>query len=124
MFTKRFSFFTLLLVLFVGTSVRAQMAPKSAEVTFAKDKLIEVALLSVQEGKQQQFMGDYFSKVMPVALPYGARPIASFGVTRKVEGQKPVQMVVFFEWNSLEDKRAFEMNPEYLKLRNIRDDAL
>lgn len=97
---------------------------KTAEITFKADKLIEVALLSVQKGKENQFMQEYFSQVMPVALPYGAKPIASFAVTRKVEGTKPVEMVVFFEWESIEQKRAFEQNPKYLELRNLRDDAL
>ena len=97
---------------------------KSADISFKKGKLIEVALLSVKPDGQKAFMEEYFPKVMPVAAPYGARPIASFAVVNKVMGNKPNQMVVFFEWESVEQKRAFEANPEYLKLRNIRDNAL
>ena len=100
------------------------VAQKTTDITFKADKLIEVALLSVKEGKETQLNGEYFPKVMPVAQPYGAKPIATFAVTRKVISDKPVQMVVFFEWDNLEQKRAFERNPEYLKLKNIRDDAL
>ena len=99
-------------------------AQKTADITFKADKLIEVALLSVKAGKEQQLNGDYFPKVMPVAQPYGAKPIASFAVTRKVIGNKPAQMVVFFEWESLEQKRAFERDAKYLALKNIRDEAL
>lgn len=99
-------------------------AVKTADVTFKSGKLIEVALLSIKEGGQKAFMEEYFPKVMPVATPYGARPIASFAVVKTVMGNKPNQMVVFFEWESVEQKRAFEANPEYLKLRNIRDNAL
>lgn len=113
----------------VETKVASSMMEKddkaiSADITFKANKLIEVALLSVKAGKESQFMNDYFSQVMPVAMPYGARPIASFAVTRKVEGTKPAQMVVFFEWESIDQKRSFEKNPKYLELRNLRDDAL
>ena len=97
---------------------------KNADITFRAGKLIEVALLAVKPEGQKAFMEEYFPKVMPVATPYGARPIASFAVINKVLGNKPNQMVVFFEWESVAQKRAFEANPEYLKLRNIRDNAL
>ena len=100
------------------------VAQKSQEITFNKGKLIEVALLSVKEGKENQFYQEYFSQVMPVAIPYGARPIASFATTRSVMGNNPASVVVFFEWSSLEEKRSFERNPAFLKLRNIRDNAL
>ena len=99
-------------------------AVKSAEITFKAGKLIEVALLTVKPDGQKAFMEEYFPKVMPVATPYGAKPIASFAVAKTVMGNKPNQMVVFFEWESIEQKRAFEANPEYLRLRNIRDNAL
>ena len=111
----------LALLLLLSTACYAQ---KKQSVTFTKGKLIEVALLSIRDGKDNQFYQDYFSKVMPVATPYGARPIASFATTRSVLGESPAQVVVFFEWGSLADKRAFENNPEFLKLRNIRDNAL
>ncbi|RNC85082.1 MAG: DUF1330 domain-containing protein [Winogradskyella sp.] len=97
---------------------------KTADITFKKGKLIEVALLTVKPDGQKAFMEEYFPKVMPVAVPYGAKPIASFAVTKTVMGNKPNQMVVFFEWDNVDQKRAFERNPEYLKLRNIRDNAL
>ncbi|MBV6645238.1 MAG: DUF1330 domain-containing protein [Cyclobacteriaceae bacterium] len=100
------------------------LAQKSQNITFTKGKLIEVALLSVKEGKENQFYQEYFSQVMPVAVPYGAKPIASFATTRKVIGDNPAKVVVFFEWENLKEKRKFERNPEFLKLRNIRDNAL
>ncbi|MEM8968757.1 MAG: DUF1330 domain-containing protein [Bacteroidota bacterium] len=107
--------------LFLATTGFAQ---KKQRITFTEGKLIEVALLSVKDGKENQFFQEYFSQVMPVATPYGAKPIASFATTRKVIGDNPAAVVVFFEWASLEDKRKFERNPEFLKLRNIRDNAL
>ncbi len=106
------------------TTESASTTVKSASITFKSGKLIEVALLSVKPEGQKAFMEEYFPKVMPVATPYGAKPIASFAVVKTVLGDKPNQMVVFFEWDSIEQKRAFESNPEYLKLRNIRDNAL
>lgn len=109
------------IALLLSTSVMAQ---KSQTITFTKGKLVEVALLSVKEGKEAQFFNEYFSQVMPVAIPYGAKPIGSFAVTRHVIQNNPSKMVVFFEWESLEEKRKFEANPEFLKLRNIRDNAL
>ena len=100
------------------------LQPKSANITFRTGKLIEVALLTVKPEGKKAFMEEYFPKVMPVAIPYGAKPIASFAVTNTVMGNKPNKMLVFFEWENLTQKRAFEKNPEYLKLRNIRDNAL
>lgn len=105
-------------------SVNVVNEVKTAEITFKAGKLIEVALLTVKQDGQKAFMEEYFPKVMPVAAPYGARPIASFAVVKKVMGNKPNQMVVFFEWEGVDQKRAFESNPEYLRLRNIRDNAL
>ncbi|HAS40478.1 MAG TPA: hypothetical protein DCS93_08365 [Microscillaceae bacterium] len=106
---------------FLSTVVFAQ---KKQRITFTKGKLIEVALLSVKKGKESQFYQKYFSQVMPVAIPHGAKPIASFATTRQVIGNNPAQVVVFFEWASLEEKRKFEKKPAFLKLRNIRDNAL
>lgn len=111
-------------VLADNTTEPVKTEVNKADITFKAGKLIEVALLTVKTDGQKAFMEEYFPKVMPVAMPYGARPIASFAVTKTVMGNKPNQMVVFFEWESLEQKRAFERNPEYLKLRNIRDNAL
>lgn len=111
-------------VLTYNTTEPVETEVKKADITFKAGKLIEVALLTVKPDGQKAFMEEYFPKVMPVAMPYGARPIASFAVTKTVMGNKPNQMVVFFEWENLEQKRAFERNPEYLRLRNIRDNAL
>ncbi len=109
------------IAVFISTSLFAQ---KSQTITFTEGKLIEVALLSVKEGKENQFFQEYFSQVMPVAIPYGAKPIGSFAVTRKVIQNSPSKIIVFFEWESLEQKRKFEANPEFLQVRNIRDNAL
>ena len=121
--TIKFKFLVLLLVFATSCNLNAQ---KKHTMVLKKDKLIEVALLSVKEGKADQLNNDYFSQVMPLAArsEYGGRSIANFVVTRKVIGDNPAQMVVFYEWASLEAKRAFETNPEYLALRNIRNDAL
>ena len=113
-----------IIIIFAVLFSSSLMAQKSQTLTFTKGKLVEVALLSVKEGKENQFFQEYFSQVMPVAIPYGAKPIGSFAVSRKVIQNSPSKIIVFFEWGSLEEKRKFEANPEFLKLRNIRDNAL
>lgn len=97
---------------------------KTGEIIFKKDKLIEVALLTIKPGKEDQFNHDYFSKAGPIGVPYGARLIGSFTITQKDAGNIPAQMLVFFEWNSLEDLRKFNTNIDFVKVVNIRNDAL
>lgn len=97
---------------------------KTGEITFKKGTLVEVALLTIQPGKESQFYEEYFSQALPLAPKYGARPIGSFMVEKRDQGNSPAQMVIFFEWESLEKKRAFEKDFDFLKIVNIRNDAL
>ncbi|OJJ16174.1 hypothetical protein BKI52_36010 [marine bacterium AO1-C] len=97
---------------------------KTGEIVFKKDKLIEVALLTVKPGKEKQFNEDYFKKAFPIGVPYGARFIGSFMIKKKEAGNVPAQMLIFFEWNSLEDFRKLKANIDFVKVVNIRNDAL
>lgn len=106
------------------TSTNTLQKVKTGEITFKKDKLIEVALLTIQPGKEAQFEKDYFSKAFPIGAKYGARLIGSFAIQQKDQGNVPAQMLVFFEWNSVEDFRKFNTNLEFVKIVNIRNEAL
>ena len=97
---------------------------KEGEIVFKKDKLIEVALLTIKPGMEEQFNQDYFSQAFPIGTKYGARHIGSFAITQKDDGNVPAQMLVFFEWNSTEDFRKFNADLDFVKIVNIRNEAL
>ena len=99
-------------------------AQKSQTLTFKANTIVETALLSIKPGKEKQFSQDYFSQAIKFAPIYGARPIGSFALINRKLGNAPAQMLVFFEWESLEKKRAFEKDLDFLKIVNIRNDAL
>jgi|GEM_PF-2904719 len=107
--------------LLVGNTVMAQ---KSQTVSFKANTVVETALLTIKPGKEKQFSEDYFSQAIKFAPIYGARPIGSFALVDRKLGNAPAQMLVFFEWESLEKKRAFEKDLGFLKIVNIRNDAL
>ncbi|MEM9327732.1 MAG: hypothetical protein AAGA85_18835 [Bacteroidota bacterium] len=96
----------------------------TGEIVFKKDKLIEVALLTIKPGKEEQFSQDYFEKAWPIGMKYGARSIGTFAIQQKDAGNVPAQMLVFFEWNSKEDFRKFNADLDFVKIVNIRNDAL
>ncbi len=96
----------------------------SIEVEFKKDKLIEVAFLSVDPSKQKQLQDEYFKKVMPIAKEYGMKPLAKMGVKYAYSEFVNPQMIGFFEWESKEKHQAFLKDPRFLAIKPIRDDAL
>jgi len=104
--------------------LNAVAAQKSQTISFKANTVIETALLTIKPGKEQQFSVDYFSQAIKFAPMYGARPIGSFALVDQKLGNAPAQMLVFFEWESLEKKRAFEKDLDFLKIVNIRNDAL
>ena len=125
------NFITSLLILVVAitaiamkTNRKVEPEPKSVEVIFRKDKLIEVAFLSVDPNKKQRLNEDYFKQVMPIAKEYGMRPLAKMGVQYSYSEAVNPQMVGFFEWESIEKHEAFLKDPRFLKIKPIRDDAL
>ncbi len=96
----------------------------SIDVHFKKDKLIEVAFVSVKPGKQQQLMESYFKRVMPIAREYGMRPLARMNVQYTYSEFTKPHMIGFFEWESEGARRAFSEDPRFLEIKPIRDDAL
>ena len=52
----------------------------SVDVLFKKDKLIEVAFLSVKPDQQKALQESYFKKVFPIAQEYGLKPLAKIQV--------------------------------------------
>ncbi len=113
------------ILLFIGawTNSNAQEV-KTGEIQFKKDKHIEVALLTIKPGMEKQFNEDYFSKAWPIGTKYGARLIGSFSIKKKDDGNVPAQLLVFFEWNSTEDYRKFNADLDFIKIVNIRNEAL
>lgn len=96
---------------------------KTATFTFPAGKVIEIALFSIKPGKEMVVGGEYFPKVFPVAQEYGLSSSQTFSVIKNTYGDAPVQQLGFFVWDSYEQKEAFDRDPRYLKLRNIRNGA-
>ncbi len=114
----------LLLFIFSMFTGNTALAQKSQTITFKANTVVETALLAIKPGKEKQFSEEYFSQAIKFAPTYGARPIGSFALVDRKLGNAPAQMLVFFEWESLEKKRAFEKDLGFLKIVNIRNDAL
>lgn len=86
-------------------------------------KVIEVALFSIKPGQEKIVGGEYFPKVFPVAKEYGLTSSQTFSIVKNSYGDAPVQQLGFFVWDSYEQKAAFDKDPRYLELRNIRNKA-
>lgn len=101
-----------------------QTMPREAKVTFAADTAIELAYLSIKDGKQKQFHEDYFPKVMPIGTEHGGKPIGGFRVRSMLTGQTKPQMIGLFQWPNVDGYIGMSTDPRYPPLKAIRDDAL
>ena len=101
----------------------SQKPTKTSSFTFPAAKVVEVALFSISPGKEKMVGEDYFPKVFPIAQEYGLSGAQTFTVVETKFGEAPVQQLGFFIWDSYEQKEAFDRDPRYLELRNIRNKA-
>ncbi|TYA71531.1 DUF1330 domain-containing protein [Seonamhaeicola marinus] len=97
---------------------------KSINVLFKKNKIIEVAFLSINPQKKQQLAEEYFKKVMPIAKEYGMKPLAKIKIDYAYSEFVKPQILGFFEWESEQQHQAFLKDPRFQKIKPIRDDAL
>lgn len=95
-----------------------------SSATFKAGTLIEVAFMSVKEGKQKELNEGYFEKVMPIAMEYGLKPLMTVAIkSTHSKGIKP-QMIGFFQWPNATLRTAFEKDPRFLKIKHIRTASL
>lgn len=92
-------------------------------VAFSKDKVVEVAFISLKPGMEKQF-NDYFMQAVPIGGEYDAKPLVSFAVIESLHGKINSQMVSLFEWPSIAAKNKFEKDKRIQKLGQKRDDAV
>lgn len=92
-------------------------------VSFSKDKVIEVAFISLKPQMESQ-LSDYFMQAVPISSEYGARQLASFTVVESLHGKINSQMVELFEWPSIEAKTEFEKDRRIKKIVGMRDNAV
>lgn len=97
---------------------------RTEDITFKKGKLIEVAYLSVKEGKGESLKKHYFPKAMALVKEYDAKMLGRFRVIKKTGGEINPQMVVIFEWPSVAEKEKFSRDPRFREIKPIRDAAL
>ncbi len=124
-----------LLVVTLGQAVMAQESQhpgaasmgaevKQTQITFEQGKLIEAAFIKITPGMETRLNEEYFSQVMPLAMSYGMKPLGLFKVTRVELGEDDAGLWGFFEWPSLEAKERFDADPQFIKLRAVRDSML
>ncbi len=97
---------------------------KQAHIKFSKDKVYEIAYVSIVPGKEKEIFGDYFPKVMPIVAKYGGKPVGMLAVPGVKDGTKHAQMASIFEWPSVDSWFQLHKNPDFLKIVHIRDEAL
>ncbi len=97
---------------------------REATVLLKADTLIEVSYASVEGGKEIQLMGDYLPKIMPIVASYGGKMLGNFQVTAVTGGEITPQMVVIFEWPSLEARDKMHADKDAQKLFPLREDAM
>lgn len=102
----------------------AKESAYSSSVQFKAGTLIEVAFMSVKEGKQKQLNEEYFAKVMPIAMEYGLKPLMIVAVNNAYSETIKPQMIGFFEWPTIAKKEAFEKDTRFLKLKPVRTGVL
>jgi len=106
----------------VTTPLSAQS--REATVLLKADTVIEVSYASVEGGKEMQLMGDYLPKIMPIVASYGGKMLGNFQVTAVTGGEITPQMVVIFEWPSLEARNKMHADEAAKKLFPLREDAM
>lgn len=97
--------------------------PKEAKIFFKTGKIIEIAYASVEGGKEPQ-LGEYFSKILPLAKKYGGKMLGSLQVTAVTNGEIYPQMIAIFEWPRMAARDELLADSEAQKLFPIRDEAL
>ena len=97
---------------------------KQARLHFSKDKVYEMAYVSIIPGKEQQVFANYFPKALPLAAKYGGKSMGMLAVPGVKDGREQAQMVAIFEWPSVEAWFDLHKDPEFLKIVSIRDEAL
>ena len=97
---------------------------KSADITFKAGKVIEIAYVTLEGGKEEKLGKDYFSKILPLAAKYGGKMLGSLQVTAVVDGEVAPQMIAIFEWPTIEARDQLLADREAQKLFPIRDAIL
>jgi uncharacterized protein (DUF1330 family) len=102
----------------------AHQVMKQANIMFSKDKVYELAYVSIIPGMEQQVFGDYFPKALPLAAKYGGKSVGMLAVPGAKDGSKQAQMVAIFEWPSVDAWLQLHKDPAFLKIVPIRDQAI
>ncbi len=108
----------------VSQSAAQQENMKQAQLMFSKDKVYELAYVSIIPGMEPQVFGNYFPKALPLAAKYGGKSMGMLAVPGVKDGSKEAQMVAIFEWPTIDAWFALHDDPEFKKIVPIRDEAL
>ena len=101
-----------------------KMSYKTSDITFRKDKIYEVAYITIKEGQEKVLSEEYFPKAFPIAAEYGVKKLATFAVTEVTGGKISPKLVMYFEWPSIEAYKNAVSDERLKKLFPIRDNAL
>ena len=93
-------------------------------VDFKTGKVIELAFATIIEGKEDQFFGEYFPRVMPIASELGGQPLGSYSVIESRSQLDDPKMGAFFQWDSIDAFEQLHNDPRFLDIALLRDTAL
>ena len=102
----------------------AHQMMKQAHIMFNKDKVYELAYISIIPGMEPQLFGDYFPKALPLAAKYGGKSVGMLAVPGSKDGSKQAQMVAIFEWPSVDAWLQLHDDEEFIRIVPIRDQTL
>ncbi len=97
---------------------------RQATLLLKADTVIEISYISVEGGKEAQLMTDYLPKILPIVEKHGGKMLGSFSVSAVTGGEITPQMIVLFEWPSLEAREEMHADRDAQDLFPLRDDAL
>lgn len=85
---------------------------------------LELAYAAVKPGREDQLFARYFPEVGPIVAEYGGRPLGSFKLIEAPENLPNATFGALFYWPSVKAYNAFHLDPRFLDLKDLRDDAL
>lgn len=84
---------------------------------------VNLIVLATLDPAGSEAFAEYGSKVGPVLVGAGARPIGRFMVNDVMVGQNGPQMVAMMEFDSADAARSAFATDAYLKIKPLRDKA-
>jgi uncharacterized protein (DUF1330 family) len=121
--TKLLVFMAFIRIISPSVCMGQEITVKSIRIKLPQNRDIELAFSTVKPGKEKQFYGEYFPKIMPIVSEYNGSMLLAFK-NQTLFGDIEVQNIVFFDWPSIDAFNKINEDPRVIELMKIRNDAL